>query len=249
VTGGDSGIGKGIAKRLAIDGACVYILGRNENKLEKALKEFGREGLRLKALKGDIVNIKDGEKALSYIVSKSKKLNILVNSAGIISKGGIIDGKTKDWERILHINLHGVYLFTKIMIQQVIRGAGNCIITISSACRQRAAPNLLAYCVSKAAVDMFSQCLALELAPYGVRVNTVNPGMVKSELHLAGGIVKSKKEYSDFLEKMRRVHPLGRIGTPTDIANLVSFLVSDQASWITGASIIIDGGRVLVWPR
>lgn len=249
VTGGDSGIGKGIAKQLGIDGACVYIIGRNESKLEKALKEFRREGLRIKAVKGDITNVRDGKKALSHIVSKSKNLNILVNSAGIISEGGIIDGKTKDWEKTIHINLHGVYLFTKIMIPEIIRQQGNCIVNISSVCSKRAAPTLLAYCVSKAALDMFSKCLALELAPYRVRVNTVNPGMVESDLHLAAGIVKSKKEYCDFLRKMKKVHPLGRIGTPTDIANLVSFLVSEQASWITGASICIDGGRVLLWPR
>ena len=249
VTGGDSGIGKGIAKQLGIDGADVYIFGRSQRKLQKAVKEFRKEGLGIKAVKGNVSSLEDGKKALSHIISKSGKLNILVNSAGIISQGGILDGKTRDWEKTLQINLHGVYLFTKIMIPELIKNKGNCIVNISSVCSKRVAPTLLAYSVSKAALDMFSKCLALELAPYLVRVNTVNPGMVISDLHATGGIVKSKEEYSIFLKKMKKLHPLGRIGTPKDIANLVSFLISDEASWITGASICIDGGRALLWPR
>jgi len=249
VTGGDSGIGKGIAKQLAIDGADVYIFGRSQRKLQKAVKEFRKEGLGIKAVKGNVSSLEDGKKALSHIISKSGKLNILVNSAGIISQGGILDGKTRDWEKTLQINLHGVYLFTKIMIPELIKNEGNCIVNISSVCSKRVTPTLLAYSVSKAALDMFSKCLALELAPYLVRVNTVNPGMVISDLHATGGIVKSKEEYSIFLKKMKKLHPLGRIGTPKDIANLVSFLISDEASWITGASMCIDGGRALLWPR
>ena len=249
VTGGDSGIGKEIAKQLGIDGADVYIFGRSQRKLQKAVKEFRKEGLGIKAVKGNVSSLEDGKKALSHIISKSGKLNILVNSAGIISQGGILDGKTRDWEKTLQINLHGVYLFTKIMIPELIKNEGNCIVNISSVCSKRVTPTLLAYSVSKAALDMFSKCLALELAPYLVRVNTVNPGMVISDLHATGGIVKSKEEYSIFLKKMKKLHPLGRIGTPKDIANLVSFLISDEASWITGASICIDGGRALLWPR
>lgn len=182
MTGGDSGIGKGIAKQLAIDGADVYIFGRSQRKLQKAVKEFRKEGLGIKAVKGNVSSLEDGKKALSHIISKSGKLNILVNSAGIISQGGILDGKTRDWEKTLQINLHGVYLFTKIMIPELIKNKGNCIVNISSVCSKRVTPTLLAYSVSKAALDMFSKCLALELAPYLVRVNTVNPELVDGEV-------------------------------------------------------------------
>ena len=96
MTGGDSGIGKEIAKQLGIDGADVYIFGRSQRKLQKAEKEFGKKGLGIKAVKGNVSSLEDGKKALSHIISKSGKLNILVNSAGIISQGGIIDGKTRD---------------------------------------------------------------------------------------------------------------------------------------------------------
>ncbi len=124
------------------------------------------------------------------------------------------------------------------------RGA---IVNVSSVTGLRAFPGVLAYCVSKAAIDQLTRCAALELAPKGVRVNAVNPGVVVSNLHRRGGM--NEENYAKFLERSRETHPLGRPGEATEIADLIFFLASDAAGWITGETISIDGGRHLTCAR
>src|SRR5437588_6819469 len=128
----------------------------------------------------------------------------------------------------------------------LIRTHGN-IVNISSVTGLRSFPGVLAYCVSKAGVDQLTRCAALELASKGVRVNAVNPGVVVTEIHKRGGM--SDEDYENFLEHSKTTHPLGRVGQPREIAELVFFLASDKASWITGATYSIDGGRALTCAR
>jgi NAD(P)-dependent dehydrogenase (short-subunit alcohol dehydrogenase family) len=121
------------------------------------------------------------------------------------------------------------------------------IVNVSSVTGPRAFPNVLAYCVSKAAVDQLTRCSALELAPKGVRVNAVNPGVVVTNIHKRGGM--ADEAYEKFLEHSKTTHPLGRVGKPEEIADLIFFLASDKASWITGATYEIDGGRAQTCAR
>jgi NAD(P)-dependent dehydrogenase (short-subunit alcohol dehydrogenase family) len=118
---------------------------------------------------------------------------------------------------------------------------------VSSVTGLRAFPNVLAYCVSKAAVDQFTRCAALELAPKGVRVNAVNPGVVRTNLHLNSGL--SEDAYAAFVERSKTTHPLGRIGDPDEIADLILFLAPSKAGWITGGTYSIDGGRTQTCAR
>ena len=122
----------------------------------------------------------------------------------------------------------------------IIERKGN-IVNVSSVTGLRAFPGVLAYCVSKAAVDQMTRCAALELAPKGIRVNAVNPGVVRTNLHRRSGM--DDTAYEAFAEHSRSTHPIGRIGTPEEIANLILFLASDRAEWITGVTYSIDGGR------
>jgi NAD(P)-dependent dehydrogenase (short-subunit alcohol dehydrogenase family) len=124
------------------------------------------------------------------------------------------------------------------------RGA---VVNVSSVAGLRAFPGLLVYCISKAALDQLTRCAALDLAPKGIRVNAVNPGVVVTDLHRRSGM--SEEAYAQFLEHSRSTHPLGRTGTPAEIADLIYFLVSDRAGWITGETISIDGGRHLTCAR
>ena len=128
----------------------------------------------------------------------------------------------------------------------LISSGGN-VVNISSVTGLRSFPGILAYCVSKAGLDQLTRCAALELAPKGVRVNAVNPGVVVTEIHKRGGM--SDEEYQRFLEHSKTTHPLGRVGDPKEIAELVFFLASDKAAWITGATHQIDGGRALTCAR
>jgi NAD(P)-dependent dehydrogenase (short-subunit alcohol dehydrogenase family) len=124
---------------------------------------------------------------------------------------------------------------------------GGAIVNVSSVTGVRAFPNVLAYCVSKAGVDQLTRCAALELAPRGIRVNAVNPGVVVTNLHRRAGM--SEESYAAFLERSRETHPLGRAGDPNEIAELIYFLSSDAAAWITGETISVDGGRHLTCAR
>jgi len=146
----------------------------------------------------------------------------------------------------MNVNLRAVFQLMQLAAPHLIKTKGN-IVNVSSVTGLRSFPGVLAYCVSKAGVDQLTRCAALELAPKGVRVNAVNPGVVITEIHKRGGM--SEEAYASFLEHSKTTHPLGRVGDPKEIAELVFYLASERASWITGATYQIDGGRALTCAR
>jgi NAD(P)-dependent dehydrogenase (short-subunit alcohol dehydrogenase family) len=147
---------------------------------------------------------------------------------------------------MLNVNVRVVFKLMQLAIPSLIERGGN-IVNVSSVTGLRAFSGVLAYCVSKAALDQLTRCSALELAAKGVRVNAVNPGVVVTEIHKRGGM--NNEAYTAFLEHSKQTHPLGRVGQPEEIAKLVLFLASDDASWITGATYSIDGGRAQTCAR
>jgi NAD(P)-dependent dehydrogenase (short-subunit alcohol dehydrogenase family) len=167
-------------------------------------------------------------------------VDVLVNAAGHISTGTIEDTSSSAWDAMMDINVRAVFRLTQKVLPSLITRRGN-IVNISSVTGLRSFPGVLAYCVSKSALDQLTRCAALELAAKGVRVNAVNPGVVVTEIHKRGGM--NETDYAAFLERSKQTHPLGRVGQPAEIAELVYFLASDRASWITGATYSIDGGR------
>ncbi|HEV8483182.1 MAG TPA: SDR family oxidoreductase, partial [Blastocatellia bacterium] len=150
------------------------------------------------------------------------------------------------WDEMMNINLRSVFHLMKLAVPHLERSRGN-VVNVSSVVGLRSFPGILAYCVSKAGVDQLTRCAALELAGKGIRVNAVNPGVVVSGLHRAGGM--KDEAYEAFLEHSKTTHPLGRVGEASEIAELIYFLASDQAGWITGATVSIDGGRALTCAR
>jgi NAD(P)-dependent dehydrogenase (short-subunit alcohol dehydrogenase family) len=169
-----------------------------------------------------------------------------VNAAGHISSGSIENTSLAAWDAMMNVNLRAVFHLMQLASPHLIKSKGN-IVNISSVTGLRSFPGVLAYCVSKAGLDQLTRCAALELAPKGVRVNAVNPGVVVTEIHKRGGM--SEENYEAFLEHSRTTHPLGRVGEPREIAELVFYLASDNAAWITGATYQIDGGRALTCAR
>jgi NAD(P)-dependent dehydrogenase (short-subunit alcohol dehydrogenase family) len=147
---------------------------------------------------------------------------------------------------MMDVNLRSVFHLMQLAVPHLTKTKGN-IVNISSVTGLRSFPGVLAYCVSKAGLDQLTRCAALELAPKGVRVNAVNPGVVVTEIHKRGGM--SETDYEKFLEHSKTTHPLGRVGDPSEIADLVFYLASEQAGWITGATYQIDGGRALTCAR
>jgi NAD(P)-dependent dehydrogenase (short-subunit alcohol dehydrogenase family) len=174
------------------------------------------------------------------------RLDVLVNAAGHISSGTIEDTSLTAWDVMMNINLRAVFCLMQSAVPALIETRGN-IVNVSSVTGLRSFPGVLAYCVSKAAVDQLTRCAALELAAKGVRVNAVNPGVVVTEIHKRGGM--NTDQYQAFLEHSKLTHPLGRVGDAQEVAELIYFLASDNAGWITGATYSIDGGRAQTCAR
>jgi len=174
------------------------------------------------------------------------KLDVLVNNAGIIKFGNIESTTIESFDNLMNINLRSVFKLTKFAVPHLEKTKGN-IVNVSSVNGIRSFPNVLGYCVSKAALDQLTHCVALELAPKGIRVNAVNPGVIFTDLQKKGGL--SDEVYAKFLEHSRTTHALGRVGTPEEVAAMIAFLASDAASFITAASIPVDGGRHAMCPR
>ncbi|MBX3283681.1 MAG: glucose 1-dehydrogenase [Acidobacteria bacterium] len=240
VTGASSGIGRATAKLFAENGATVVSVGRNEKELFALRDELKDAEGSIRPHLGDVLETSQLDRIVAETVDSFGQIDILVNAAGVLKGGSIEDCTLADWDKQMNINVRSVYYLMQKCIPylELRKGA---IVNVSSVTGTRAFPGVLAYCVSKAAVDQLTRCAALDLASKGVRVNAVNPGVVVTNLHKRGGM--DDAAYEKFLERTKETHPLGRAGNADEIAELIYFLASDKAGWITGATYAIDGGR------
>ncbi len=246
VTGTTSGIGKATAVRLAREGAKVAVTARREEKLKELVLEIEGAGGSAFAVPGDLTSASDRKRLVDETLAQYKSLDILVNAAGIIAFGTIEDTSLEVWQKMFDINVVSVFHLMQLALPHIIPRKGN-IVNVSSVNGIRSFPGVLAYNSSKSALDQLTRCSALELASKGVRVNNVNPGVVVTELHRQAGLDEEK--YAAFLERSKTTHPLGRVGKVEDLAALITFLASDEASWITGDTVNVDGGRHLTCAR
>lgn len=247
VTGGSSGLGRAMAVRFAAEGAKVAVTGRNRAALDETASSVKGAGGVCSVHVADHAKTQDSERAVREAVAALGGLDVLVNSAGIIGFDGVLEPKPDELRRMMEINFFGVYDVTRFavphLLESAARGRDASILNISSVASFRPYPGLLGYCTSKAAVDMLTQSIAVELAPRKVRANALNPGVVVTQLHKNAGLDDTR--YAAFLERSKETHPIGRPGTAEEVAALAAFLSSDEAAWITGALHSIDGGRAL----
>ena len=246
ITGATSGIGKATAIRLAEGGAQVAAVGRDEHALADMQGLLEKMGAQCLAVISDLTQSKEPERVVASVIDRFGGVDVLVNAAGHISSGTIESTAIDAWDAMLDINLRSPFLLMQAATPALIERKGN-IVNVSSVTGLRAFPGVLAYCVSKAGLDQLTRCAALELAAKGVRVNAVNPGVVITEIHKRGGM--TEEQYSAFLEHSKETHPLGRVGEAREVAELICFLASDRATWITGATYSIDGGRAQTCAR
>jgi NAD(P)-dependent dehydrogenase (short-subunit alcohol dehydrogenase family) len=246
VTGASSGIGRAAALRFGRDGASVLVVGRSEPELAEVAAAVEREGGKSAALVADVTAADAPARIVAAALEHLGGVTTVVNAAGIIASGSVETTNDEQWDAMLDVNLRAPFRLMRAATPPLSESRGS-IVNVSSVTGLRAFPGVLAYCVSKAGVDQLTRCAALELAPKGVRVNAVNPGVVVSNLHRRGGM--NEESYAAFLEHSKKTHPIGRPGEPTEIADLIFFLASDQAGWITGETISIDGGRHLTCAR
>jgi NAD(P)-dependent dehydrogenase (short-subunit alcohol dehydrogenase family) len=243
VTGATSGIGHAVAHAFRSNGARVAAVGRNQVALDDLYASDGNDVLRISA---DVTDSDGMGRVVEDVIRTFGRLDVLVNAAGHISSGTIENTDLAAWDALMNVNLRAPFRLMQLCAPHLIETKGN-VVNVSSVTGLRSFPGVLAYCVSKAGLDQLTRCAALELAAKGVRVNAVNPGVVVTEIHKRGGM--DEEAYAKFLEHSRTTHPLGRVGSPSEIADLVLFLASEKASWITGATYSIDGGRALTCAR
>jgi NAD(P)-dependent dehydrogenase (short-subunit alcohol dehydrogenase family) len=223
----------------------VVAAGRRRERLEQVANAIRAAGASCEPVTGDV---RDEAVCAAWVTAAAERfggLDGLVNAAGVIGSGGLLETSSAEWDRVMDSNLRSMFLMTRAAAPALIERKGS-VVNLSSVAGPRPYPNLIAYCVSKAAVDQLTRCMALDLAARGVRVNAVNPGVVVTELHT---VTRAVPDYQGFLERSKGTHPLGRVGRPEEIASLVLFLLGQDAEWITGATYGIDGGRALASAR
>jgi NAD(P)-dependent dehydrogenase (short-subunit alcohol dehydrogenase family) len=246
VTGASSGIGRATALLFANNGWSVVAFGRNESELQSLRDDSRDAGGSIRIQFGDITEISQVDRLVSETVDNFGRIDALINAAGIIKSGNIEDTTLDDWDKMMNVNLRSAFYLMQKCVPHLAATKGN-VVNVSSVTGTRAFPNVLAYCVSKSATDQLTRCTALELAPKGIRVNAVNPGVVITNLHKRGGM--TDEAYEKFLDNAKNTHPIGRPGRPEEVADLIFYLASEKAAWITGATYEIDGGRAQTCAR
>jgi NAD(P)-dependent dehydrogenase (short-subunit alcohol dehydrogenase family) len=246
VTGASSGIGRATALRFGRSGASVLLVSRDERALGELANEIQGGGGKASVFQADVTEASAPERIVAAALERFGGLTMLVNAAGIIGSGSVENTTDEQWDVMMDINARAPFRLMRAASPALIASRG-AIVNVSSVTGLRSFPGVLSYCVSKSAIDQLTRCAALELAPKGVRVNAVNPGVTITNLHRRGGM--TEENYAAFLTRSRETHPLGRPGDPEEIAELIYFLGSDQSGWITGETIAIDGGRHLTCAR
>jgi len=241
VTGANSGIGKGIAFRLAHAGYDVVINYKvDAPAAENLARELRSLGTRALAVYADIATAGDVDEMFGKIFAEFGKLDALVNNAGTQVFKPLLGLAEADWDRVLATNLRGCFLCTQRAARHMKDQGRGAIVNIGSGSNKVPFPNLSSYTASKGAIEMFTKSCAVELGPFGIRVNCVAPGAIDTE--------RTQAELPDFAGTWAGLTPLGRIGTPADVAAAVEFLLSDHASFISGQTLGVDGG-LFVQPR
>ena len=229
VTGGGSGIGLAIAKLLVENGAVVYILGRNKEKLNNAVTDSGKKMIPVQC---DITDWNGTREVVKNILP----IQLLVNNSGTSTQEKVLEFKEESFDRVINTNLKGAINLTQFVANDLIaRHLPGRIVNVSSVLAGRAQENGICYCCSKAGMDMATKCFALELGPNNIRVNSVNPTYVVTDL-------TRDKLSTEFYSKIVSKIPVGRVATAEEIANTTLFLLSDQSEMINGHSLLVDGG-------
>ena len=243
ITGGTSGIGMAAARLFLASGASVAVMGRNLEKGQATVRELATIEKSPLFLCGDVTNVCECERVVRETCSQFGRLDVLVNSAGEYLEKPIEETTESEFDRIMAVNAKGTYFVSQAAVPSLKRSRG-VVVNVSSDAGLTGNINCTAYCAAKGAVTLFTKALALELAPHGIRVNCVCPGDIDTPL-LARQLSAADNPQA-LRRDMESIYPLGRIGTPEEVASVILFLASDAASFVTGAAWSVDGGLTAI---
>ncbi|WP_122613385.1 SDR family NAD(P)-dependent oxidoreductase [Pseudomonas viridiflava] len=233
VTGAGSGIGEATAKRFAREGASVVLVGRNEDKLKKVHAQLEGEGHLVRA--ADVADLSDVEALFKEVASQFGRLDVLVNNAGIVKSGKVTELEVQDWKELMSVDLDGVFYCTRSAMPALIASKGN-IVNVSSVSGMGGDWGMSFYNAAKGAITNFTRALALDHGADGVRVNAVCPSLTRSEL------TDDMMDNDALMAKFKERIALGRPAEPEDIGDVIAFLASDDARFVTGVNLPVDGG-------
>jgi NAD(P)-dependent dehydrogenase (short-subunit alcohol dehydrogenase family) len=248
ITGGGTGIGRATAELFAREGAGVVISGRRRGELEETARRVQEYGGNALFVEGDVSRPDDAERMVRETAAGLGGIDILVNNAGIIVRDASVTSVSiEDWHRVVDIDLTGVFLVSRFALKQMLQaGGGGAIVNVSSVSGIQADPYAAPYNAAKGGVNLLTKNMALDYAPQGIRVNAVCPGRIATPMPMSR--LGPGEDWETVLAQWGRNIPLGRVGWPEDVAQAVLFLASDEAAWITGTTLVVDGGATITHP-
>jgi NAD(P)-dependent dehydrogenase (short-subunit alcohol dehydrogenase family) len=238
ITGGNEGIGRATALMFVKEGAQVAITGRRKEMLDDVVKESGGK---ITALHGDVSDEKHVKTAVDEFMKKFGRIDILFNNAGVLETGTAVTTSTESWDKIININVKGIYLMCKYVVPHMQKQGGGSIINNASVAGFIGCQNVFAYNTSKGAVMQITRSLAVDHAKEGIRANTICPGFIRTKMNVdfIGNPPEAQKQLDDIAAQ---IVPMGYRGEPDDIAYALVYMASDESKYMTGASIVVDGG-------
>lgn len=248
VTGGSAGIGRAAAERLSAGGATVSVCGISQAEVDETVGALRRSG----TARGEVVDVRDEAALAAFIDATAAEfggLDILVSSAGIQRYGNVEETSRELWNEVMDVNLTGCFLATKHAVPHLRDRGGGAIVNVSSIQASVAQAATAAYTVSKAGISALTRSIAVDYSAHGIRANTVLPASVNTPmLQWAADLFKEDRTTEETVEAWGATHPLGRVATPAEVAEVIAFLASDRASFVTGADYRVDGGALALNP-
>jgi NAD(P)-dependent dehydrogenase (short-subunit alcohol dehydrogenase family) len=242
ITGAGSGIGRSAAELFAAEGAAVAAVDLSGDAAEDTAAKIVAEGGRAVAIAANVAVAVQAEAAVTEAVRKLGRLDVLYNNAGVNSSGSVADATEEDWDRCFAVNVKGTFLFSRAAVPHLARTGGGAIVNQGSVAALVGVANFAAYCAAKGAVVALSRSMAIDLAPQRIRVNAICPGTVFTPLMEPMLRARGDGDLEAGLAKTTVKYPIGRLGTPEEIARVALFLASDEASFLTGSVVTADGG-------